>query len=251
MDGLPSTALAIVLPSSRNDPAVPIRVPVSRAVGRVTVTGPDRAVWPPAVAWTTAVPVPLAGARYRPAEDTDPTPADRPGEGGRDVNVWPNWSTAEAVNCSVRPSPSVTPPAGVIVTPLRVWRTVTSTLLVAVAPVVGSVIVAVNVYAPAAENVAVVAAGGAVGGERRRLGPGRHAWSRPMVGRGRVPGRVDGRHAQGGRRARHHGRATPRPARSRPGRSGRRRAGPGPCRPAGSGSGRSWPGPGRRRSRTR
>ena len=59
-------------------------------------------VTPPLTACTVALPV-VAGAVYRPLDDTLPTPPDASDQLklGWVVSVLPNWSFAEALNCSV------------------------------------------------------------------------------------------------------------------------------------------------------
>src|SRR5205807_1599057 len=95
---------------------------------------------PPAFAWTTAVPLPLAGAVYRPALLIDPRPLSFDQvKLGWIARGWLNWSSAWAVNCCRARFARVTI-AGVTTMLVRTWLTVTFTLLLAVRPPVSAMV---------------------------------------------------------------------------------------------------------------
>jgi hypothetical protein len=95
-----------------------------------------------------------AGAVNNPADVIVPPPVADHVNVGWTASALPNWSIAVAVNCWLAPAVTVAT-AGVTTTPVRVWATVTFTADETVRPP-ASVIVALNVYAPALANVATL-----------------------------------------------------------------------------------------------
>jgi hypothetical protein len=95
-----------------------------------------------------------SGAVNKPADVIVPPPVADHVNAGWMASGLANWSIAVATNCWLAPAMTVAT-AGDTTTPVSVWATVTLTADDTVRPP-ASVIVAVNVYAPALANVATL-----------------------------------------------------------------------------------------------